>query len=572
ILGEFGEAVAVMLFYQIGELFEEYAVGKSRNSISELMDICPDYANIVRNDGTVESVDAENVHTGEIILVKPGEKVPLDGVLETGKSTLDTKALTGESLPREVSEGDEIFSGCINLTNVIQIRTTREFSESTASKILELVENATSKKASSEKLITKFARYYTPAVVMLAVILAIVPPILSVGSFETWVYRALAFLVVSCPCALVISIPLSFFSGVGAASAAGILVKGSTYLEALAKVETVVFDKTGTITTGDFSVKKVVCMKKPKGVRDEEELLMLAAYAEYYSDHPLAKAIRNFYTARTGKEIDPEIIKDTEEVSGKGVRVALNVGNAERKNCDEAAASDFSGLAEKFGAYVLQVSAGSHDLMSGAEKREFTSVHVSANGDYLGYIELADTVKPDAKSAIYNLRKRGIKNISVLTGDRKKSAERAVSDLNPDNVYAELLPQEKVAITEKLIAEGKGKSKVAFVGDGINDAPVLARADVGIAMGALGSDAAIEAADVVIMDDNLSKIAVLLGISAKTSTIAKENIVFALGVKFLVLALVAAGLANMWAAVFADVGVSIIAILNSMRTLTVSRS
>ncbi len=569
LLGEFSEAVAVMLFYRIGEIFEKYAVDKSRKSISELMDICPDYANVVRPDGAVETTDAEDVHIGDIVLVKPGEKIPLDGVLENGRTTIDTKALTGESMPREVCEGDEIFSGCINLTNVIHIRTTREFSESTASKILELVENATAKKASAEKFITKFARYYTPAVVFLALVLAIVPPLLSLGTFETWIYRALAFLVVSCPCALVISIPLSFFSGVGAASAVGVLVKGSTYLEALANVETFVFDKTGTITTGDFHVEKVVCEESAKGLCNEDTLLALAAHAECYSGHPLAVAIRNAYREKSGKDIESEIIGGAEEVSGRGVKISLDAANLQGGE-DSAAASGFGKMAEAFKTDILEVSAGSHELMDGAKNRDYTSVHVSVNGKYLGFIELADTVKPEAKDAISNLRERGVKTVVMLTGDRKKSAEKASEGLGLESVYSELLPQEKVGITEKLIAERKGT--LAFVGDGINDAPVLARADIGIAMGALGSDAAIEAADVVIMDDKLSKLATLVAIARKTAAIAKQNIVFALGVKFLVLALVALGFANMWAAVFADVGVSVIAILNSMRMLAANHS
>ncbi len=538
-IGKYDEAMEVMLFYQVGELFQSYAVGKSRKSISDLMDIRPDYANREGEDGKLEEVDPDDVEVGEVIVVKPGEKIPLDGVVLEGSSSVDTKALTGESLPREVGDGDDVVSGCINQTGVLRIRVTKPFGESTVSKILDLVENSGSKKAKAEHFITKFARYYTPAVVFGALALAILPPIILGGGWRTWVERALTFLVVSCPCALVISIPLSFFGGIGGASRKGILVKGGNYLEALAEVDTVVFDKTGTLTRGSFSVTAV----HPEQV-SEEELLEMAALAESYSDHPISRSLK----AACGKELDAARVSDVEEISGHGVKAKVDgknvcVGNGKLMDKDGAAWHE---------CHLVG-----------------TVVHVSVEGVYAGHIVIADEIKPDSEEAIRVLKEKGVKKTVMLTGDTEAVAKDVAGRLKLDEYHAGLLPADKVERVEALLkAEGE-KGKLAFVGDGINDAPVLARADVGIAMGALGSDAAIEAADVVLMDDAPSKISEAIGIARKTNRIVKENIFFALAVKALVLILTAIGLANMQAAVFADVGVAVIAILNAMRMLRV---
>ena len=538
-IGEFPEAVAVMLFYQVGELFQDYAVDKSRKSIASLMDIRPDYANVVR-DGKEEKVSPGEVKIGETILVKPGEKIPLDGFVIEGKSTLDTKALTGESVPREVAEGEQVLSGCINLNGVIKIEVTKEFGESTVSKILDLVENASSKKAKSENFITKFAAYYTPIVVIIAVILAIIPPLMIDGAnFQDWLYRALSFLVVSCPCALVISIPLSFFGGIGGASKMGVLVKGSNYLEALSNAEIMVFDKTGTLTEGVFEVQNI----EPIGI-SKEELLKIAAYAEYYSNHPISKSIKKAYN----KEIDEKEIIDSQELSGMGIAAKIGKQN---------------------------VLAGNEKLMNekGIEYTKCTHVgsvvYVAIDGKYAGHIVIADKIKEDAKRTIEELRKNNIKQTVMLTGDRKNIGEAVAKEIGIDKVYTELLPDGKVEKVESLLKEKSEKGKLAFVGDGINDAPVLALADIGIAMGGLGSDAAIEAADVVIMTDEPSKIVNAMHLSKKTMRIVRENIVFAIFVKVLVLILSAIGLSTMWEAVFADVGVSIIAIINALRVLSV---
>ena len=536
LLRDYKEGTAVMLFYQIGELFQSYAVGKSRRNISELMDIRPDYANIEK-DGKLEKVDPDEVEIGSVIVVQPGEKVPLDGVIVEGSTTLNTSALTGESLPRNAKPGDEIISGCINMTGVLKIRTTKEFGESTVSKILELVENASSKKARVENFITRFAKYYTPVVTIGAVILAILPPLILGGGWSDWIQRACIFLVISCPCALVISVPLGFFGGIGAASKVGVLVKGSNYLEAVAEMTTIVFDKTGTLTKGEFKVSEILPTEGSK-----EELLEIAALGEGYSNHPIAASIREAY----GKELDMNRITDAEEVAGHGISVRIDGRN---------------------------VLIGNEKLMK--EKAIFyepcknigTVVYVAREGKFLGSIVIADTVKDGAKEAIASMKKVGVKKCVMLTGDRKEAAEGIVAELGIDEVHAELLPQDKVSQVERLLKEENEKEKLAFVGDGINDAPVLTRADIGIAMGSMGSDAAIEAADVVLMDDDIRKIASIVRISRKTLGIVKQNIVFALAVKAIVLVLGAFGVANMWEAVFADVGVSVIAILNSMRAL-----
>ncbi len=538
-IGEFPEAVAVMLFYQVGELFQSYAVDKSRKSISSLMDIRPDFANVER-EGKIQKVDPEEVKIGEIIVVKPGEKVPLDGQLVEGKSSLDTKALTGESLPRELTKGEEVLNGCINLNGVIKIEVTKEYGESTVSKILDLVENASSKKSKSENFISKFARYYTPIVVIIALILAIVPPLIDKSAtFSEWLYRALSFLVVSCPCALVISIPLSFFGGIGGASKRGILIKGSNYLEQLASTEMIVFDKTGTLTEGVFEVQKIKAMDM-----SEEELLKMVAYSENYSNHPIAVSVKKAYH----KEIDDKQIIKTEELSGLGI--ASKIGKRD-------------------------VLVGNEKLME--EKQiQFTQcdeigtvLYVAIEGKYVGYLVIADKIKEDAINTIKTLKENHIKQTIMLTGDRKKVGESVANKLGLDKVYTELLPDGKVEKVESLRKEKSKKGKLAFVGDGINDAPVLAISDVGIAMGGLGADSAIEAADVVLMTDELSKIVEAIHLAKKTMRIVKENIVFAILIKVLVLVLSTLGLSTMWEAVFADVGVSIIAIINALRVLRV---
>ncbi len=538
-IGEFPEAVAVMLFYQVGELFQSYAVDKSRKSISSLMNIRPDFANVEREE-KIEKVDPDEVKIGEIIVVKPGEKVPLDGIVVEGKTSLDTKALTGESLPREIAENDEILSGSINLNGVIKIKVTKEYGESTVSKILDLVENASSKKSKSENFITKFAEYYTPIVVIIAVILAIVPPLLiKDATFSDWLYRALSFLVVSCPCALVISIPLSFFGGIGGASKMGVLIKGSNYLEQLANTEIIVFDKTGTLTEGVFEVQKVHAIDM-----SEEELLRITAYAENYSNHPISLSVKKAYN----KEIDEKQILNTQEISGHGI--VAKIGNQ-------------------------NVLVGNEKLMSENNikitkcEEVGTILNVAVDGKYAGYILIADKIKKDSKNAIKSLKKNNIKQTVMLTGDRKNVGEHVAKELGLDKVYTELLPDGKVEKVESLLKEKSEKGKLAFVGDGINDAPVLALADIGIAMGGLGSDAAIEAADIVLMTDEPSKIVDAIHLSKKTMRIVKENIIFAIVIKVLVLVLSAFGLSTMWEAVFADVGVSIIAIINALRVLRV---
>ena len=534
-IGEFPEAVAVMLFYQIGELFQSYAVDKSRKSISSLMNIRPDYANVLR-ENEEKKVSPDGVEIGEIIIVKPGEKIPLDGNVAEGASMLDTVALTGESVPRKVTENDEVLSGCINKESVLKIKVTKEFGESTVSKILDLVENASSKKSKSENFITKFARYYTPTVVIIAVLLAILPTI-AFGNFTDWLYRSLSFLVVSCPCALVISIPLSFFGGIGGASKMGILIKGSNYLESLANTEVVVFDKTGTLTEGVFEVQKIHSVNFP-----EKELLEIAAHAENYSNHPIAQSVKNAY----GKEISKEKIKNMQEIHGKGILCVVNekeviIGNEKLMN-------------EKNVSYEKCDEIG-------------TILYVAVDSKFEGYIVISDKIKEDSKKTIDNLKKMNIRKTVMLTGDRKNIAESVAENLKIDEVYSELLPDGKVLELEKLLENKSEKGKVCFIGDGINDSPVLAMADIGIAMGALGSDAAIEAADIVIMTDEPSKVVDGIKLSKKTMKIVKENIVFAILVKILVLVLCACGIATMWMAVFGDVGVSIIAILNSLRML-----
>ncbi len=570
--GEFAEGVAVMLFYQIGELFQAVAVGKSRKNISALMDIRPDYANIEDEEGNLEQVDPDEVEVGTVILVQPGEKVPIDGVVTQGASTLNTSALTGESVPREVREGEEIISGCVNLTGLLRIRTTKEFGESTVSKILDLVENSSMKKARTENFITKFARYYTPAVCYSALALAVIPSVVNLilgnpANWSTWVIRALTFLVISCPCALVISIPLSFFGGIGGASSCGILVKGSNYLEALARTKYVVFDKTGTLTKGVFQVTEVCpaaeFVQKVRQMEDGEKqpeesgsaagnekqaardrLLELAAYAESYSNHPISRSLKEAY----GKEIHPALVSDVEEISGHGVKA----------------------LVEGAG-----VAAGNARLMESLhlsyEKTQQigTIVHVAVDGTYAGYILIADVVKEQAKDAITALKAAGVKRTVMLTGDSRLTAEHVAKKLGLDQVKSELLPADKVQAVEELLARKGPRENLAFAGDGINDAPVLSRADIGVAMGALGSDAAIEAADIVLMDDNPMKLALAIQISRKCLRIVYENIVFALAVKAACLFLGAIGLANMWLAIFADVGVMVLAVLNAVRCLKV---
>ena len=543
-LGDYKEAAAVMLFYQTGELFQSIAVGRSRRNISQLMDIRPDYANIENADGELEQVDPDEVAIGSIIVVKPGEKIPIDGAIVEGSTTLDTAALTGESVPRDARCGAEALSGCINLSGVIKIKTSREFGESTVSKILDLVENASSKKSKSEAFITRFARVYTPAVCAGALALAIIPPVVSLAmgnpsAWDVWLYRALTFLVISCPCALVISIPLTFFAGIGGASNAGVLVKGSNYLEGLSEVRNVVFDKTGTLTRGVFEVSGVY-----NNTVDEAVLLEYAAYAECYSDHPISKSLKAAY----GKPVDPERVADVHEISGNGVTAV------------------FDGKS---------VAAGNARLMSslGIEvppcDEPGTLVHVAVNGTYCGVILISDKLKDGAKDAIAALKQSGIKKTVMLTGDAKRIADATAAELGIDEVYSELLPAGKVSKVEELLGGLGGKEKLAFVGDGINDAPVLSRADIGIAMGALGSDAAIEAADIVLMDDDPRKISKAIRISRKALRIVHENICFAIGVKVICLVLVAVGIANMWFGIFADVGVMVIAVLNAIRALNV---
>ena len=541
--GDYNEAIAVMLFYQIGELFQSYAVGKSRRNISALMDIRPDYANI-EVDGKLEKVDPDEVAVGSVIVVQPGEKVPLDGVIIDGASTLNTSALTGESLPRDAKTGDEIISGCINMTGVLKIRTTKEFGESTVSKILELVENSSSRKSRSEDFIAKFARIYTPAVCYSALALAVLPPVVRLvmgltSEWEQWMYRALTFLVTSCPCALVVSIPLSFFAGIGGASKEGILIKGSNYLETLSQVKTVVFDKTGTLTKGVFEVSAV-----HHSPMEQEKLLEYAALAECASSHPISKSLQKAY----GKEIDRSRVTDIEEVGGRGILTKVD---------------------------GVSVAAGNHKLMEqlGIDFIDCHSVgtiiHMAVDGKYAGHIVISDVVKPNSKKAIEQLHRAGVTKTVMLTGDAKKVADSVAKELGVDEVYSDLLPADKVEKVEALLSKQSGKAKLAFVGDGINDAPVLSRADIGVAMGAMGSDAAIEAADIVLMDDEPLQIAKAIKISRKCIGIVYQNIVFALMVKFVCLALVALGAANMWAAIFADVGVMVLAVLNAIRALRV---
>ena len=543
LLGDYSEGVAVMLFYQIGELFQSYAVGKSRRNISELMDIRPDYANIEK-DGTLEQVDPDEVEIGTIIVVQPGEKVPIDGVITEGTSTLNTSALTGESLPRDAKAGDEVISGCINMTGLLKIRTTKEFGESTVSKILELVENSSSRKSKSENFISKFAKYYTPAVCYGALALAFIPPIVLLimgksAMWGDWIYRALTFLVISCPCALVISIPLSFFAGIGGASNQGILVKGSNYLETLAQTKYVVFDKTGTMTQGVFEVSGIHHNKMP-----DEKLLEYAALAECSSSHPISKSLQKAY----GKPIDRNRVTDIEEISGNGVIAKVD---------------------------GISVAAGNTKLMNrlGIAYQDChhvgTVVHMAIDGKYAGHILISDIIKPHAKEAIAELKKAGISKTVMLTGDSKRVADQVAGELGIQEVYSELLPADKVSRVEELLNQKSEKAKLAFVGDGINDAPVLSRADIGIAMGALGSDAAIEAADIVLMDDDPLKISKAIKIARKCIRIVYENIYFAIGIKILCLILGALGIANMWVAIFADVGVMILAVLNAVRTLFV---
>ena len=541
-IGEFPEAVAVMLFYQVGELFQSYAVDKSRKSIASLMDIRPDYANIEK-DGKIEKVDPDEVKIGDIIIVKTGEKIPLDGVVVEGTSSLDTMALTGESVPRVVKTEDEVLSGCINKDGLLKIRVTKEFGESTVSKILDLVENASSKKSKSENFITKFAKYYTPTVVIIAVLLAFIPPIIlkDFSIFSVWLYRALSFLVVSCPCALVISIPLSFFGGIGGASKMGILIKGSNYLEALANTETVVFDKTGTLTAGIFEVQDI----QAEGI-EKDELLRIVAHAENYSNHPIAKSVKKAYN----KEIDENIIKNPQELSGKGIWAKID---------------------EK------DILVGNEKLMV-EEKIDFkkcdevgTILYVAIDKKYVGYVLIADKIKQDSPKTIRELKAMNIKETVMLTGDKKEVGEYVAKKLNIDKVYTELLPDGKVEKVEELLKQKSEKGKLVFVGDGINDAPVLTIADIGVAMGGLGSDAAIEAADIVIMTDETSKISKAINLSKKTMRIVRENIIFAIFVKIAVLVLTAFGASTMWEAVFADVGVSVVAIINALRMLNIKK-
>ena len=540
-VGEFSEAVAVMLFYQVGELFQSYAVNRSRQSISDLMNICPEYANIEK-DGQIEQVDPDDVEVGSIIVVKPGERIPLDGIVTEGTSMIDTAALTGESVPRRATVGDEIISGCVNGSSTIKVKVTKAFEDSTVARILELVENASSKKAKVENFITRFAKYYTPVVTIGAVILAILPPLILGGGWADWIQRACIFLVISCPCALVISVPLGFFGGIGASSKIGILVKGSNYLEAVAEMTTIVFDKTGTLTKGEFKVSEVLPSAEKNNTIGKEELLEIAAYGEGYSNHPIANSIREAY----GKTLSMERVTDTEEIAGHGIHTFIDgrevyLGNAKLMEAQNI-------------AYTENKTAG-------------TVVYVACNNVFAGSIVISDTVKEGSKNAIADMKKVGVKKTVMLTGDRQAAADAVAAELGIDEVHAELLPADKVGEVEKLLGSQNEKERLAFVGDGINDAPVLTRADIGIAMGSMGSDAAIEAADIVLMDDDIRKIASLVKIARKTLGIVKQNIVFALAIKALVLLLGALGMANMWEAVFADVGVSVIAILNSMRTL-----
>lgn len=548
--GDYTEAIGVMLFYQIGEWFQSYAVGKSRRNISELMDIRPDYANVERENGQLEAVDPDEVEVGTIIVVKPGEKIPIDGEVVEGSSTLNTSALTGESLPREVESGDEVISGCININGLLKIRTTKEFGESTVSKILDLVENASSRKSKAEDFISKFARVYTPAVVAAAIALALVPPFVRMGfmgvpaDWDVWIYRALTFLVISCPCALVISIPLSFFAGIGGASKAGVLVKGSNYLETLSKVKTVVFDKTGTLTKGVFQVTAA----HPQEM-SEKELLHLAAHVERYSTHPIAASLRAAYP----NESDSCRVEAVEEIAGQGIRAHVNgnivcVGNSK--------------MMEAVGAEWYDC----HRHAAG------TVIHVSINGKYAGHVIISDVVKETSKAAIAALKSVGVARTVMLTGDAKEVADAVAKELGIDQVRSELLPADKVQNVEELLMENKGNGNLAFVGDGINDAPVLTRADIGIAMGAMGSDAAIEAADVVLMDDDPMKISQAIRISRKCLAIVNQNTWFSIGIKLVVLLLGAVGIANMWFAIFADVGVMILAVLNAMRALFAGRT
>ena len=544
--GDYVEAIAVMLFYQIGEWFQSYAVGKSRRNISDLMDIRPDYANIEK-DGKLEQIDPDEVEPGSVIVVQPGEKVPIDGIVIEGTSTLNTSALTGESLPRDAEEGDEIISGCINMTGVLKIKTTKEFGESTVSKILDLVENASSRKSKSEDFITKFARFYTPAVVYSAIALAILPPLVRMfgmgipAEWGTWIYRALTFLVISCPCALVISIPLSFFAGIGGASNAGVLVKGSNYLETLSQTKCVVFDKTGTLTQGVFEVNEV-----HHNEMSREQLLEYAALAESASSHPISKSLQRAY----GKEIDRNRVTDIRELSGNGVTAKVD-------GIDVAAGN--SKLMDRLGVKWIDCHQAG------------TIIHMAVDGRYAGHIVISDIEKPHAKEAIQALKKAGVEKTVMLTGDSRKVAEHVAADLGIDEVHAELLPSDKVSEVEEILKKNTGKGRLAFVGDGINDAPVLSRADIGIAMGAMGSDAAIEAADIVLMDDDPLKISKAIRISRKCLRIVYENIWFAIGIKLICLVLGAVGIANMWLAIFADVGVMIIAVLNAIRALFVKK-
>lgn len=538
---EYSEAVAVMLFYQVGELFQNYAVGKSRQSISDMMNICPEYANI-EEDGVLTQVDPDDVEVGTIIVVKPGERIPLDGIVTEGTSMIDTAALTGESVPRRATVGDEIISGCVNGSSTIKVKVTKAFEDSTVARILELVENASSKKAKVENFITRFAKYYTPVVTIGAVILAILPPLILGGGWADWIQRACIFLVISCPCALVISVPLGFFGGIGASSKIGILVKGSNYLEAVAEMTTIVFDKTGTLTKGEFKVSEVQPSADKNNTIGKEELLEIAAYGEGYSNHPIANSIREAY----GKTLSMERVTDTEEIAGHGIHTFIDgrevyLGNAKLMDAQNI-------------AYTENKTAG-------------TVVYVACNNVFTGSIVISDTVKEGSKDAIRDMKQVGVKKTVMLTGDRQAAADAVAAELGIDEVHAELLPADKVGEVEKLLGSQNEKERLAFVGDGINDAPVLTRADIGIAMGSMGSDAAIEAADIVLMDDDIRKIASLVKIARKTLGIVKQNIVFALAIKALVLLLGALGMANMWEAVFADVGVSVIAILNSMRTL-----
>ena len=559
-VGEYSEAVAVMLFYQVGELFQSYAVNRSRQSITELMDICPEYANI-EEDGQLKQVDPDDVQVGDIIVVKAGERIPLDGKVVFGNSMVDTSALTGESVPRKVAEGDDIISGCVNGSGLLRVQVTKEFDDSTVAKILELVENASSKKAHVENFITRFARYYTPLVVMGAVLLAVIPPLFFGQSWSEGIRRACTFLVISCPCALVISVPMSFFSGIGAASKKGVLIKGSNYLEALSEMDTIVFDKTGTLTKGEFKVTEIhavagspvpeasevprtrVWAASQPSDEGKRSLLELAALAESYSDHPISRSIKDAW----GDTIDMNRVSNAQEISGHGVRAEID-GHT-------VLAGNSKLMKEMNVAYQECMSMG-------------TVVYVAMDGIYCGYIVIADSIKDEAFEAIKNLKKVGVRRTIMLTGDKKEVGEAVAARLGLDEVHAELLPGDKVAKVEELLARQTGKHRLAFVGDGINDAPVLSRADVGIAMGSMGSDAAIEAADIVLMDDNPARIADVVRISRKTMSIVKQNIVFALGVKAVVLLMGAAGMANMWEAVFADVGVSVIAILNAMRALS----